>query len=738
MRYFLWFCFVNALSLAVVGCERNPPKSTQSDGQKEHLSGTKIKAPLTLNHGGVRPSPIKSAPSVNTAPSPGPEVCADCHPSIVEGFLETGMGHSLYRPKARPPIESFDTESATVIHPKTGVTYRAFVDAEGRYWQEETLAGTDYRRIVEATHVIGSGNHTRSYLGVVDGRLVELPLTWYSERKVWAMSPGYEVENHRRFSRPIKPICLFCHNDPTPLRPGKMASYAEPLALGITCARCHGNGAEHVAIRAAGRGGPAGAKDPTILNPKRLSQKRQLQICQQCHLAGAARILMPGQKWTEYDPRSPLADFMSLYVPKEASGPAFGIASHGHRLAMSPCAKASGDKLTCTTCHNPHRRDAEKEKNNGCLSCHSQKDCGDKHRIDGQTCASCHMKRGGTSDIPHVTFTDHFIRKNPTANQDEKPSESVELVDVLSVDRTQDNAVNARVRLGVAHARIWRLDGKEAHRKEAKRILTENLTTEPSHGTGWEELAMIHKSLGNFPAAIHAFKQARKHGTGAHSFRIDEAEAFEGIGDLAAAESVLRALLKQHSDDRAAWGNLGNILLKMGRLDDAEMAYEQSDKFGPSEALTASNRGYLELQRRRYDEAGRWFREALRRDGTRASMYANLGTLALAKGEREKAKKFYEQALERDAKFGIAYWMLGRMAMEKGQWTEARSSLERMIEVSPQDIRGYLDLAGVYSREGAYNQGLRTLLQALQTFPNHPDILKAMIKIRSLKRAVPK
>ena len=36
---------------------------------------------------------------------------------------------------------------------------------------------TKYRRAVEVKYIIGSGNHTRSYLGVVNDQLVELPLT---------------------------------------------------------------------------------------------------------------------------------------------------------------------------------------------------------------------------------------------------------------------------------------------------------------------------------------------------------------------------------------------------------------------------------------------------------------------------------------------------------------------------------------------------------------------------------
>ncbi|MEE2756769.1 MAG: tetratricopeptide repeat protein [Myxococcota bacterium] len=661
--------------------------------------------------------------------SPGPEVCADCHPDIVSGFLETGMGHSLYTVKQAEIIEDFSPSKAVVTHPETGVVYRAFRDKDGAYFQEESLPGTEYRRVVEASHVIGSGNHTRSYLGTVDGELIELPLTWYTERKMWDMSPGYERKNHRRFSRPVKPICLFCHNDPTPLRENKLASYQRPLAEGISCARCHGEGSAHVAVQ-MGDVEPQEASQPTILNPKKLSQRAQLQICQQCHLAGEARVLMPGRVWSDYDPRQPLADFMSLYVYANDGGADFGIASHGHRLSLSACAKASGDQLTCTTCHNPHRRDKARETSGGCVSCHTQDDCDESHTIGDASCSSCHMHRGGTSDIPHVTFTDHFIRKKPAADQGTARPQTVELIDILAPYRSAEAAGDAQIRLGIAHARIWRLDGKEQHREEALRHLLAALKNEPNHPEAWEELAMIQKSLGRLADAAQSFKAADQIG-GGRRFRVEHAETLELMGDLNGAKKVLELLVKEQPDDRVGWGNLGNILFKMRRLDEARRAYEKSDKFGPSQALTASNRGYLELQAGEMDKAERFFNEALRRDGTLPAMYANLGTIALAKGKVNEARPHYQKALERDSGFSIAYWMLGRIEMDAKNWSAARTHLEKMIKVAPQDVRGYLDLSELAQRQGQISEAMRVLLTAQNAIPNHPLVIRRMMQLRS-------
>ena len=67
--------------------------------------------------------------------------------TLWRGFCKTGMGNSLYRPNTR--IENFDAKAATVTHPKSGLTYRAYIDEAGRWWQEETLPGTDHLRRVD-------------------------------------------------------------------------------------------------------------------------------------------------------------------------------------------------------------------------------------------------------------------------------------------------------------------------------------------------------------------------------------------------------------------------------------------------------------------------------------------------------------------------------------------------------------------------------------------------------------
>ena len=669
--------------------------------------------------------PVAARPGVEAAKRAvsAAEACQDCHPDETEGYLATGMGRSLYTPQSRPAIEDFS--KATVRNGR--LEYRAYIDAEGRWWQEETMPGTQHRRRVEATHVIGSGNHTRSYLGEVEGEIVELPLTWYVRRAIWDMSPGYAGAGNQRFTRPVKADCLFCHNDLTPTRPDTRAGYATPLAQGITCVRCHGDATTHVAQRTAGQGPAPGQPDPSILNPKRLSPTRQLQICQQCHLQGETRILLEGQRWDVYDPRTPLPDYVSTFVYIDDQGHDFSIASHGHRLSLSACAKAPST-LPCTTCHDPHHQDKGKAAREACLGCHQVADCKEEHgAAQDRPCASCHMRQGDTSDIPHVTFTDHFIRKRPDQAPG-KPAVQVDLIDALASERdpARDTPAQALLRLGLAHAQLWRFEGQERHRPEARARLTTALQAVPHSTEGWFWLARIATADGDLVAAQNAWARLEALDPKASLYRTEQAEVLEMMGDLAGAERTLRAAIELNPRARVATANLGNILQKQGRLAEAEVVYARADALGPDEALTAINRAFNFMQLGQPAEATRWFQAAIQRDGHNPRGHFGLGLLASEQGRWVDARGHFDQAIDLAPDFADAWWLRGRAALEAGDLEAARRDLDQLLTLVPGHVGGYLDRAQVEERAGNAEARQAILMRGLQQAPGHPALREAL------------
>ncbi len=314
-----------------------------------------------------------------------------CAPPAI-GRFSTPIGPPGW-PAAAAQVISIESEGS-FPHKPSGVQYRVF-RKDGAAWFSFDLPGARGSRRLE--YFIGSGTVGRSYLYAVNGFLYQAPVSWYSAPAKWDLSPGYQQYDHLFLTRGIEPVCLQCHASRVQPVAGTTNGYAAPPFRegGVSCERCHGAGEAHI----AGRG--------KMINPAKLAPDRRDSICAQCHLSGEARIARAGAEGS-FRPGGLLSD--SQVVFEWSGNPDMNVTSHFERLAESACKKASGDRLWCGSCHDPHRAPAEAEKAGfyraKCLECHQAAECS-----RGPDCAGCHMPKRPVRDVQHSAYTDHAIRK---------------------------------------------------------------------------------------------------------------------------------------------------------------------------------------------------------------------------------------------------------------------------------------------------------------------------------------
>ncbi|HEX4810057.1 MAG TPA: hypothetical protein VH325_14055 [Bryobacteraceae bacterium] len=327
--------------------------------------------------------------------------CVTCHPKEVAGYAKTGMARSLQ------PIDlSVCPPDGTFKH--TFSQTKFFVRSNGST-MSQILVRKDESIQQTVAFVIGSGNHAFGYLTQTGDHIFQSPLAYYTSRHLWDVAPGYESDTHPDFSRPVTAECLFCHSGkalPVPewqnrYQPGVFA------AFGITCERCHGDTQAHLKNPVAG----------SILNPRKLGGAARASVCEQCHLTGETRIPNPGKSITDFKPGQTLEDYYTTYVAAQSSGQSIKVVSHAEQLALSQCARKSGDKLWCGTCHNPHDKPAQPAAyfRDRCLSCHAAT-LETSHAAPGRDCIACHMPKLPAKDGGHTAFTNHRIARNPSTN----------------------------------------------------------------------------------------------------------------------------------------------------------------------------------------------------------------------------------------------------------------------------------------------------------------------------------
>src|SRR5262249_23790843 len=258
---------------------------------------------------------------------------APCHAAQFRNFQQTAMGRSLQ-------IVNSAAAPVQFLHPKTGRRYHVF-NRQSKLWIEEFFLDGGrvvYSDVRSARYAIESGHHAGAFLVGRWGRLYQAPVTFYAQAGRWDMSPGFDTKTYVGFTRRVTADCLFCHA-------GRMNAQNQAIAeIAIDCERCHGPGKQHPA-----QSGNA------IVNPARLSSELRDQVCEQCHLFGAARVPQPGKSVWDYQPGKPLGDVVAIYDYAASNTNTPAVASHPLEMRQSACRLKSQGRMWCGTCHEVHR-----------------------------------------------------------------------------------------------------------------------------------------------------------------------------------------------------------------------------------------------------------------------------------------------------------------------------------------------------------------------------------------------
>ena len=375
------------------------------------------------------------------------------------------MARALSGP-TRQPAGSFD-------HLYSRTQFTMYADSGGPLQRLVREGEVAEQRIA---YVIGSGSHASGYLVRIGDHLFQSPVCYYTQTQSWGMAPGYELDPHPDFSRPVPVACLLCHSGKPDALEGTLNRYRGRAfsAEGISCERCHGSADAHLRKPVLG----------SIVNPAKLAGARRDSICGQCHLAGEVRIPNPGKELADYLPGERLEDTFTIYVRAQTSNGTIKVVSHVEQLALSACARKSGGRLWCGTCHNPHQtitRPAEYFRER-CLDCHAAT-LDKRHAAEGRNCVGCHMQRKPTSDGGHTIFTDHRIARRPEAASEDSP--------VVDLKPWREPAPEFRERnLGLALADFATQKKSAAQMVEAFRLLyriEKNFSNDP----------VVHAALGS-------------------------------------------------------------------------------------------------------------------------------------------------------------------------------------------------------------------------------------------------
>lgn len=568
----------------------------------------------------------------------GKNQCIQCHSDIFETFQHTGMGLSFDTASLKKSKANFNKKHV-VFDRNKNMFYAPISTSKGLFIQEFRLLGKDtvYKKEHQIAYIIGSGQHTNSHLFQVNNFIYQLPLTFYTQKQKWDLPPGFET-NNARFSRIIGAECMTCHNAyPEFNNASENQYYVVPK--GIDCERCHGPGKIHVEEKKNGITVDIAKKtDFSIVNPSKLSWDLQMSICQRCHLQGNA-ILKPNKTFFDFKPGMHLNEVMSVFMPRYENDNSFVMASHPDRLAQSACFIKSKGKLTCITCHNPHKSyevTPAVHFNAACTKCHT--DCSlplAKRTQNQNNCFSCHMPKSNTVDIPHVTITDHYIRKRATPTQTQKIKKFIGLISIN--DPNADLATKAK-----AYLKYYESFLSEKQLLDSVSLWLRFLTNNKE----FDNINIQYLFVSGKPLDIvKTYNSKAIIGLDAWSYyRLGE--AFEYANLFQKALTFYNQALNLKPLQLDFMDKKGSIYIALNQFQYAISTLSNVIKYNPDHVSALNNIGFAYLNINKLDSAFYFYNRALGADPDYVPAITNIAGLCNVQGKVNEAKFWLKKAIK--------------------------------------------------------------------------------------------
>jgi tetratricopeptide (TPR) repeat protein len=524
----------------------------------------------------------------------------------------------------------------------SGYRYEVAV-RDGGVWQTETHA-TDaaHRAERRAEYTVGSGQHAVAWIASENGYLTELPVGLFAAAG-FGLNPGYELKN-QRFSRPIPVGCVACHATGAA---GDSAAnnYFSQVQDGINCRRCHGDPEQHLAFwkEATSDHPPAGG---TLIHPGRLSERLANDICLQCHLQGDVTVQLGQSSPLDFVPGQRLPDMRHDFLIAGAQA-TLGIASHGARMLRSQCYTASGGKLTCIHCHDPHRPVADfalSDYDRKCQSCHAAEACSrQEDRSAEGSCVKCHMPKRPTREGLHLVFTDHAMPRRPLPMAEEPsvlpPNANVELISAWP------NETPPAAALGAAYVLLSEtMSPQEPSLRRGAELLTQAARANPGdlESRFW---------LGSALLALEQTEQARAELQRVvteqpqwHQARYRLALAAEACGDRDTAISHYERLLAESSHWTEPQARLAQLLLSAQEPAAAAQVLRRLVQTQPGAGSYASLALAERLAGASHEQSLAIVNKAIRFDSHDAACYVSRATLQLLAGDIQAARADFQRA----------------------------------------------------------------------------------------------
>jgi len=164
--------------------------------------------------------------------------------------------------------------------------------------------------------------------------------------------------------------------------------------------------------------------------------------------------------------------------------------------------------------------------------------------------------------------------------------------------------------------------------------------------------------------------------------------------------------------------NLGNALLRQGRLEEALDQYAETLRLDPGFAEAHNNLGDALVNQGRVEEALAHYAEALRIDPKLTEVHNRLGHALLHLGRVEEALRQYTRASRAHPNSAQTHNNLGNVLLHQGRVEEALAQYAKALQIDPHSAEIHTNLGLAWLQQGRLEEALHHCAEALRIHPH--------------------
>jgi Flp pilus assembly protein TadD len=186
------------------------------------------------------------------------------------------------------------------------------------------------------------------------------------------------------------------------------------------------------------------------------------------------------------------------------------------------------------------------------------------------------------------------------------------------------------------------------------------------------------------------------------------------------AETLWRTTIEANPACWMAYENLGGVLLKDDRVEQAEEQFRKALDLNPDDIDAMNQLGVATMQQGKVEEAIALYQRALEIAPNSAETQINLGVALLQKGKPEEAANHFQHAAQVDPSSAKAHKNLAAAYIQEGQWQDAVAQFQRAVELEPGNAETRYGLGSALTRAGRPEEAAAQFRKVLEIDDAHP------------------